>query len=234
MCSRLIVLIYAITLTACGGDSSGKQDAPSGACGSGTQLCEGACVNTSSDPGNCGTCGHTCSGGGGGCTSGSCTTTCPTALCGGSCCASDAICFKDAVGNSSCAKSCTSSDQCPQASPCCAPLTNGDAACVTNADGGECRCTSGAECTSNACGPAVDTSGNPVGPMVCKANDGQPYDGCNGATTCAGSEYCCVEDNANNLFCASQCTNSTMCGAAHCNPYSFAHTTCGGPDACGP
>ncbi len=68
---------------------------------------------------------------------------------------------------------------------------------------------------------------------MCKANDGAAYDGCNGLTSCAG-QYCCVTDSKANKFCALQCVNDSNCGAAHCDPYSFASSSCGGPNACGP
>jgi len=160
---------------------------------------------------------------------------CCSAPCGTQCCSSGSVCGSDTAGNNSCAQSCTSSSQCPAASPCCAVLNNGDAACVANGvvTGQQCRCTGPSECAGGCCAPMTDTSGNPVGPFVCKLNNGQPYNCCFGATTCAGNT-CCVADNYGNQFCSLPCTNSSNCGAAHCNVYNFSHTTCSGPTACGP
>src|SRR4029079_4132384 len=118
--------------------------------------------------------------------------------------------------------------------PCCALLTDGSGACSANPSAGEylCRCTSRSECNA-ACGPNVDISGNPVGPNVCKANDGAPYNGCNGTVFC-GSGTCCFRHEHGNLFCARQCANDSQCGAAHCRTYDNSNTICSGNRGCGP
>jgi hypothetical protein len=208
-----------------------------------------------------GTTGGTTAGTTGGTTTGGTTgSSCPTALCGGNCCASTdtcisnsccsaaqtcgtaccastAVCFTDGAGNKSCATLCTDSSQCPTATNCCTPFTNGQSACLAFgvAQGQACRCTTSAECSSGgACAPLTDTTGAPVGPFVCKPNDGALYDGCNGlGTTCSGNG-CCVQDTNGNYFCTTTCTNASMCGNAKCNTYDFNKTTCSGPTACGP
>lgn len=56
----------------CGHACTGGQVCTGGscACSAGTQLCNGACINTQSDSNNCGACGHGCLGGA--CTAGAC------------------------------------------------------------------------------------------------------------------------------------------------------------------
>jgi hypothetical protein len=208
--------------------------------GAGLALLLGGC---SSDPGG----GDTTSATHTGTTSTGTTTTTTTATgtttstttetcakpCGGNCCEGAAICIDDENGNQLCATPCTSSAQCDGAHPCCAVLKNGGGACMPAGGNYLCRCTTGVECQSGACGPAIDAQLNPVGPYVCRANDGKPYHGCNGATTC-DSGYCCMGDAVGNLFCASQCQNDSQCGKAHCQTYDNSHTTCLGALACGP
>jgi hypothetical protein len=141
----------------------------------------------------------------------------------------------DANNNLTCAKLCTSSNQCSAPNNCCTPLKTGSQS-VCYAPGGKyCRCATGAECSSGCCAPATDATGNPVGPYVCKPNDGAAYNCCFGVgTPCSGSAYCCVADASGNQFCATQCVNSSMCGGARCLSYDFSHSSCGGPSACGP
>jgi hypothetical protein len=164
--------------------------------------------------------------------------------CAAQCCAAGALCVQDGAGNKSCATACTDSTQCPASAPCCgpgSPAAEGTLpsswACLPSgfyASGEYCRCSVSSSCSSGACAPLTDSLGNPVGPLVCKANDGAPYDGCHGALTSCGGAYCCVTDTNANEFCALPCANASNCGAAKCNAYSFANTTCSGPTACGP
>jgi hypothetical protein len=154
--------------------------------------------------------------------------------CPATCCDAGALCVDDGLGNLSCKKPCTTNSQCPMSAPCCQVLKDGSGACAADSGGSLlCRCTTGAECTSKSCAPGQDAMGNPVGPYICVPNDGMPYDGCHGLTTC-GNGYCCFTDAKGNEFCASQCTNDSMCGAASCVTYSNANTTCGGMLGCGP
>jgi hypothetical protein len=76
--------------TACGSGEVCSQG--SCVCAPGYQNCGGGCTDTSSDPSNCGTCGHVCSSGG--CNGGGCTCTqvvCGSHLCGcaGTCCSNN-------------------------------------------------------------------------------------------------------------------------------------------------
>ena len=69
-----------------GGSSSGGTDGGgTTSCAPGTTACGTACVDTATDPKNCGTCGTTCAVA---CSSGACVSTCPTVTptnCSGSC-----------------------------------------------------------------------------------------------------------------------------------------------------
>jgi hypothetical protein len=172
------------------------------------------------------------------CTAGTCLNgICCKTPCAAQCCATGAACVQDSAGNKSCAETCTSSSQCPASAPCCGPAVEGSPpsawACLPIVSGQYCRCTVGSECSSGACAPLVDSQGNPVGPLVCKANDGASYDGCNGLLTYCSDPYCCVTDGHGNDFCALPCVNSSNCGAASCVSYTFSKTTCSGPTACG-
>ncbi len=120
-----------------------------------------------------------------------------------------------------CAPSCVVSTDCPSSAPCCgilydakgAPIPD-HGACVAGA-GGLCRCGKNSECTSTICAPVVyDTT--TVEPFkACKANDGQPYHGCNGFQGCVAAGTCCVWDPADpsSNFCAFSCSGSCASGA---------------------
>jgi hypothetical protein len=238
-------------LAACGGgsSSSGTTGGGSSTGGGGTTgggcaqaLCNGVCCTTGDECiGNacCAqaqACGAACCASGDECIANTC---CAQAQsCGTTCCASGAVCVADQAGNHSCATSCTDSSQCPTDSPCCAPLTNGGSACLANGvvQGQECRCTTGSECSSGCCAPAVDSSGNPIGPYICKANDGAPYDCCEGSTSCTGgTNNCCAIDSSGNYVCSAPCTNASNCGAAKCDTLTLAaFSSCSGTTFCGP
>ena len=94
--SSLAALLLPALLAACGGNvvvTGGGQGGDGGSgggpvdCPAGLTPCGGACVNTSSDPQNCGKCGSSCQGGA--CQGGQCTIApgCPPDLtaCGGAC-----------------------------------------------------------------------------------------------------------------------------------------------------
>jgi hypothetical protein len=152
--------------------------------------------------------------------------------CGSTCCQSGEVC----VGGA-CTTACTASSQCPSSAPCCAVQSNGQSGCAPAGQGQACRCTTSSDCAATGCcAPLTNSAGDPVGPYVCKADDGNAYDCCTGAFTTCGTNYCCVTDSNGNEFCATQCTSSANCGAAHCDPFTFGTftTTCSGTTACGP
>jgi len=97
-----------------GGSSSGGPDAGN-ACNAGYTSCNSVCVDTKSDPMNCGTCGNTCPVA---CSNGACVTACPdpTSNCSGACV--DLKTNNDHCGD--CATSCTT-----QGKTC----TNGSCSC---------------------------------------------------------------------------------------------------------
>ena len=74
----------AFNCGACNTTCATNQVCTSGACAcrSGFTNCpmSGGCVNTNSDPRNCGSCGQQCGGASNHCSMGSCTTTCATGL----------------------------------------------------------------------------------------------------------------------------------------------------------
>lgn len=74
-----------------------------------------------------------------------------------------------------------------------------------------------------------------VGSYVCQ-NANQC---CGNGTACPGScdpgsGFACVTDEVGNQFCEQVCTDSSTCGAGRCRTWSFAHSGCPGPLACGP
>ncbi len=123
------------------------------------------------------------------------------------------------------------------AHPCGNLCCTGNDACVMN-DGGQPLCVAtckvATDCPTQCCAPMTDSTGEPVGPYICKANDANAYDCCTGLTNFCGDGFCCVADTNGNEFCATECTSSSSCGAAKCDTFSFSHTTCFGPTACGP
>jgi hypothetical protein len=98
-------------------------------------------------------------------------------------------------------------------------------------------CTTASDCSgTGCCAPLTNAAGDPLGPYICKPNDGNAYDCCDGLFTDCSGNYCCVTDSNSNEFCALPCTTSSMCTPGHCDNFDFGTftTTCSGPTACGP
>jgi hypothetical protein len=113
---------------------------------------------------------------------------------------------------------------------CCA---NAAEACVMNTTTGTLgcapSCVTASDCATGCCAPLTDTAGDVTGPYVC-----QDTRACCNLTICPGAS-CCVTDTHGNEFCATECADEAQCGGGStCQSYSFAHTTCDGPMACGP
>jgi hypothetical protein len=113
---------------------------------------------------------------------------------------------------------------------CCAPVTQ---ACIQNAttaaEACTPTCTKQSDCASGCCAPLADAAGNLIGPFVCQDSSACCYTG-----ICPGAS-CCVTDPNGNEFCADECTGASQCaGGATCQDYSFTHSLCDGPMACGP
>lgn len=230
MSSRFLLLIVAVLVhPGCGSGTTGsKTAAGSGgvfsSAGAASGGASGGTGRLGVPSGGVAGAGETSSTGGGG----SPCTPCPL-----TCCDAGASCVDDGSGNLSCKKDCSTNSACPSVNPCCVLLKNGAGVCGGSSSDVLCRCTTGAECSSKACAPNTDADGNPVGPCVCVPNDGAPYHGCAGVlTSCASG--CCFTDKKDNQFCAAECLNDSQCGAASCNAYSNANTTCGGMLGCGP
>jgi hypothetical protein len=108
----------------------------------------------------------------------------------------------------------------------------------TSASNG-CMCRASTDCTASlggtACAQALGADGTtPIGVEICTANDGAPYHGCNGVTTCSGGSYCCVTDSFGNHVCAQECTSGSMCGTATCSGGWTPGFGCGGDTFCTP
>jgi hypothetical protein len=126
-------------------------------------VCNGACVDTNSDPSNCGSCGITCMGQNPVCAYGQCTNVCPapTTNCNGAC-----VNFVYDDGHcGSCGNACTGDTSCENGSctPCaagtvfCGATNFGPAYCSTLVDDpincGRCgnHCLQQQRCVDGAC-----------------------------------------------------------------------------------
>ena len=139
-----------------------------------------------------------------------------------------------AGGGGASGASCTTSDECPKAAPCCAVQDDGSSHCAVFTDK-QCRCAKGTDCSSGACAPAVNVVGTPSGPYVCVPNDGKAYHGCSGALLACDGGYCCLTDSNENQFCAKPCELDAECSnGSTCHSYSGAHTSCLSSLGCGP
>ncbi len=230
------VLTVSTAGVGCGGSSRPACSAtnPTGECAVGASCLGGLCCLAAD------ACGSVCCGSGSTCVSGAC---CPTAsACGANCCDTGSTCVDDGNGNLTCAQSCTDSNQCPAAKPCCAPFSPGGtgpatgAACFATGTvaGQACLCSTAAECASGVCGESSDSAGNPTGLYICVANDGLPYDGCNSGVACQ-SGYCCVTLTGNgSSICEEPCHDASQCGTAtgvECSTLTSGSCS-GSPGAC--
>ena len=178
-------------------------ESDSATCGSGRALCNGMCVDVSSDPANCGACGMTC-GVGSVCAAGVCATSCgPRVLCNGAC----VDLTTDPTNCGQCGNLCAGGTVCTAGRCGClggAPLCNGVCADTMNdpANCGACgrACAAGQGCNAGVCG------------IVC----GPPRVVCtSGVTqTCADLRT----DNGNCGTCGNLCAGGTACtnGACAC------------------
>jgi hypothetical protein len=127
--------------------------------------------------------------------------------------------------------------------------------CVVDAQGNEscaatCTDTDSSACIDGTvCSPLPDSSGFPVGPYVCKANDGESYDGCGTAVcnACATTGFSCAKAGNNNAiyYCGQNCKVDTDCeiaGVGQAGVCCLPVTACGecpgfgscGAGVCGP
>ncbi len=217
-------------------------------CSSPSYLCPGGCVNLSSDPNNCGSCGITC-GAGGACTDGTCICVGGLSICGLGCVnlqTSDSNCGR-------CGQSCFSGATC-MAGVCTCPGSGltacGYDGCVdlqtSASDCGSCgnSCGPGATCLAGVCtcgAGRVDCSGYCVNTSTDAYNCG----GCGvycggvpcvaGVCTCeAGQSDCdgsCVDtstDAYNCGGCGIACTSGAGCTGGVCTCPGATGRLCGG------
>jgi hypothetical protein len=210
-------------------------DAGSGACSLGAS--GGSCpTGQTCVAGSCCTnvCASACCADSDACIGGAC---CPSAqACGNACCSSGSVCYSDSAGNMQCGQTCASSTDC--ATSCCGLLPGGTSVCVTQDGSWNCRCDTSADCAGLAstpeCAPSFSTIGGSevvAGPYICKPDDGQPGDGCEGLTvTCSGSAWHCATDSRGNQFCTTYCSTDVDCGnsgAACCDVQRGSSSACG-------
>jgi hypothetical protein len=151
--------------------------------------------------------------------------------CGGSCCASNAVCIRDQAGNEKCALPCTKSSDCTGANgTCCWLQADGSGACVQNQAGLACRCSTNADCAGfageTACAPFVMSDIIQFKQLICRPNDAAAWDGCNpGAGACCPTNYDCLGDAAGNRYCSRTCSNTAQCASsvAFCNMGATCH-----------
>ena len=197
--------------------------ARTGHCPPGLTLCHGKCVNTKTDPKNCGVCGTACVSGlcvnglccppgaincNNSCCDGTClngTTCCPTGqTCGTICCP---------VGQTCCGTTC-----CPAGQVC----LNGNTCCPTNRVCGSICCPAGMICQGGMCVTPTCPDGNCTGcapfftpfcnstvPCFCYQTTDSNC-GCGLNVACAGAQHCgSCGDCPSGSFCAI----NTGCGA---------------------
>ncbi len=204
---------------------SSSSGTPGKSCAGAESICNNECIDTQTDPNNCGACAIACKPGEV-CNAGACALSCGTGStqCGASCfdtkvdpkncgacgtvCNAGQVC----VGGSC-------SAQCPAQQTLC--LADGGAvSCVTtttdatNCGGCGSTCDVGKVCSGGKCG---DTCG--VGEQFCKTDGGAPY--------CAAVQ----NDNSNCGACGTVCGNGQVCSNGKCQGNcGLNETLCSGQD----
>jgi hypothetical protein len=173
----------------------------------GETLCDAACVDTSTDPNNCGACGHTCSSPTGSvCTNGTCTCPAGETLCGSQCL--DLQSDPDSCG--SCSNRCNVSPS--DCNFCSSGVCQASDLQTDPNNCGSCgtACPTGDVCFNGACcAPATSCAGQEC--------SGAHDNGCGGILQCGCDDLCCSCDNGSN---ACECLQ-------HCpTDVGDANTTC--------
>ena len=209
-----------------GNSSQCSISAPNGQCPFGQTCVGGSCCGNA--------CGSSCCGSSDVCVGGSC---CPSErACAGICCNAGSICYSDASGNLQCGQTCANTTDC--GTDCCGVLQGGGGVCVTQDGTWSCACNTLSDCSglpsTTACAPIFSGLGGSevvAGPYICKPDDGQPGDGCNGLTvTCSGSSWHCATDSRGNQYCTTYCSGDATCGnpgVACCDVWRGSSAACG-------
>ena len=201
------VIALGLVIVGCLGEAS----APPKTCVSGETVCSGQCVDTATNPKNCGACATACAAGLV-CSSGACALVCSgkSTDCAGACVDTGV----DPKNCGACGKSCEAGQVC-NAGACVAQCPKGQLLCL--ADGGAVSCvttdTDAANC--GACGTKCDAGKACLG--------GKCTDNCGpGVTLCSGHDggapYCAItaSDNANCGACGKTCAAGLVCVAGAC------------------
>jgi hypothetical protein len=186
-----------------------------GACPSGETTCSGApttCVNLSSDPANCGVCGHACVGGQG-CNQGTCVANCGGVLNGssGNCGSDCSGCPGTAACGGGCAYTATDVNNCGACGAACVP--------GQTCTGGSCVpvCTGGGVCTlAGLCAGSC-----PTGSTVCGSAGGESTAYCknlqtdfNNCGTCG--HVCAAGQGCDKGTCAATCGSGGFGSGGNC------------------
>ena len=207
-------------------------------CPSGQARCVTACVDTTSDLGNCGACGHACASGES-CSGGACTSSCaaPRTACADGTMQVCVDLTSDSAHCGVCTTACSMGQRCT-AGRCVCPTgqTSCGGACVdTQTDAAHCgscttACGTGSTCTAGACTcPTGRTScsGACVNTQTDAANCGSCAHACGAGSTCSAGA-CSTVCPAGQTQCSGRCvnvqTNVANCGA--CGTACAAGQTC--------
>ncbi len=206
------------------------------ACGPGQAACDGACLDVSADPANCGACGRTC-GAAQGCVDGVCTCAAGLTACGADCfdlttdvshcgacgndcgtmfCAASVCTAACPAGSTDCGGSCvdlaTSASNCGGCGRRCLP---GEAC-----SGGSCACTGGTTACGGACADlATDPANCGTCGSACGAGEACVAGRCacpTGTTDCGGTCVDVATDAANCGACGNACGAGGGCLAGAC------------------
>ncbi len=202
------------------GSEAADADAPDGGCPPGRTPCSGACVDVTSDPANCGSCGRRCDAGEV-CNEGLCASTCTGGLrnCSGACVDVNA----NRLHCGDCDRPCAANEDCRSGTcvcvPACTSRTCGPDGCGGTCPPGcgtgfTCSATGTCTCSGTVCGSACCSAGQVCNAGACCTPN------CAGRTCgpdgCGGS---CPPGCGTGLTCSATgtCTCSgTVCGAACC------------------
>ena len=232
-----------------GGAAGGDAVAPAKKkkCKNGTTKCGKKCRNLTSDPANCGACGHAC-GSGEGCVGGACAGGCGAGQtrCGGSCVNTQT----DGANCGSCGHACGGGETCVGGS-CGVSCGSGLQYCAVS---GTCISSAGHPCCRNEdCGPLGQSSfgwqcNTTTHQCTCKVErfgvcrvnaDGGALCGdcCPGAAPCPGNKQCVQYDGLLYPLCdcpggTKQCNGSTL--SSYCYVDWVTNSNPEDPDRCGP